>query len=101
MSSGVSVRCSLPNAGLSHKAKIAREYVLLRFWQDCVADRSGRREAILPNTLALPKSVFSYAMTVLDKVEGWTEEKWIGSRLAACMWIYTNCVMVRGPRKKT
>ena len=54
-----------------------------------MADRYGRREAIPPNALGLPKSVFSYAVTVMDKVEGWNEEEWVGSRLAACMWIYT------------
>ena len=51
-----------PNTGLSHKAQNTREYVLRRFGQDCVADKLGRREATLTNTLALPKSVFSYAM---------------------------------------
>ena len=64
-----------PDPGLCHKARNTREYVLLRFWEDCVADRFGRREAILPNTLALPKSVFSCAMTGMDKVEGWNEKK--------------------------
>ena len=47
--------------GLSHKAK-TKEHVLLIFWkdwQDCLADRFGRREAIPPITLELPKSVFS------------------------------------------
>ena len=37
--------------------------------------RFGRREPIPPNTLTLPKSVLSYAMTEMDKVEGWNEEK--------------------------
>ena len=70
--------------------------MLMRFWQDCVADRFGRREAVPPNTLALPKSVFSCAVTVMDKVEGWSEEKWVGSRLAACMWICTKAVLCDG-----
>ena len=79
--------------GLSHKARNTREHVLLRCWQDCVADRFGRREGVPPNTLAPPKSVFSYEMTVMDKVEGWNEEEWAGSRFAACMWIHTKAVL--------
>ena len=85
-----------PDRGLSHRARATREYVLLRFWQDCVADRFGHREVILPNALGLPKSVFACAMTVMDKVEGLNEEEWVGSRLAACMWIYTKAVLCDG-----
>ena len=96
-----------PDPGLSHKAKNTREDVLLRIWQDYVADRFGRREAIPPNALALPKSVFACAMTVMNAVEGWNEEEWVGSRLAVCMWIYTKAVLCDGqgptqenPRRK-
>ena len=46
--------------------------------------------------IAQPKSMFSYALTVMDKVEGWIEEQWVGARLAACMWIYTVCVLCEG-----
>ena len=35
-------------------------------------------------------------MTVTDKVEGWNEKEWAGSRFVACMWIYTNAVMCDG-----
>ena len=35
-------------------------------------------------------------MTVLDKVEGWNEEQWAGSKFAASMWIYTNAVLCDG-----
>ena len=36
------------------------------------------------------KAVFSYAMTVMDKFCGWEDdEKWVGSKIAARMWIYT------------
>ena len=44
------------------------------FWRDHVPDRFGRRDAIPPNALAVPKSVFSCATTVMDKVEGWNEK---------------------------
>ena len=85
-----------PDPGLSHKARNTREHVLVRFWQHCVADRFGRREAIPPNTLALSKSRFSYAMTVMDEVEGWNEEKWVRSRFVACMWNYTKAALCDG-----
>ena len=75
---GVMTDRTWPDPGLSLKARNTRDYVLFRFWQDCVADRFGRREAIPPNALEIPKSVFFCAMTVMDKVEGWTEEKWVG-----------------------
>ena len=47
-----------------------------------MSDRFGRRDEIPPNTLAVPKSVFSYAMTTMDEVDGWSEEKWVGSKFA-------------------
>ena len=85
-----------PYHGLDHKAKKTREYVLQKFWQDYVPDKFGRRDAIPPNALAVPKSVFCYAMTVMDKVEGWNEEQWVGSNFAACTWLYTEVVLYDG-----
>ena len=38
-------------------------------------------------------------MTVMDKVEGWNEEKWVGSYLAACMWINTKAVLCDGRKR--
>ena len=35
-------------------------------------------------------------MTVMDKVEGWNEEKWVGTKFAACMWVYTEAVLCDG-----
>ena len=33
-------------------------------------------------------------MTVMDKIYGWIdEEKWVGSKFTACMWIYTKGVL--------
>ena len=59
--------------GLRYKARITREYVMLILARLC-GGQVGRREPTPPNTLALPKSVFSHKMTVMDKVEGWNEE---------------------------
>ena len=57
-----------------------REYVLRDFW------------ANVPST-----AVFSYAMTFMDKIFGWTDEdKWVGSKITACMWMYTTCVLTEG-----
>ena len=90
---------SWPFHGLEHKAKKTRECVLQGFWQDHVSDKVERRDAIPPSALAVPKSVFSCAMTVMDKVEGRNEEKWVGSKFAACLWVYTKAVLCdgRGP----
>ena len=85
-----------PYHGMDHEAKKKREYVLQKMWQDCVADKFGRRDEIPPNALAEPKSVFSYAMTVMVKVDGWNEEKWVGSKFAACMWIHTKAAQSAG-----
>ena len=38
-------------------------------------------------------------MTVMDKVEGWNEEEWVGSKFAACMWIHTKAVLCDGHRR--
>ena len=40
-----------------------------------VEDRLVRREAIHTHTNAQPKSVFSNAMTVMDKFEEWEDEE--------------------------
>ena len=35
-------------------------------------------------------------MAVMDKVEGWKEEQWVGSFLAASMWMYTKAALCDG-----
>ena len=36
-------------------------------------------------------------MTVMDKISGWEdEERSVGSKFAACMWIYTKRVLTGG-----
>ena len=43
------------------------------------------------------EAVFSYAMTIMDAMYGWEDEqKRVGSKFAACMWIYTQEVLTRG-----
>ena len=38
-------------------------------------------------------------MTVMDKVDGWNEEKWVGSYFAASMWINTKAVFCDGRKR--
>ena len=50
--------------------------------------KNGRRGNIPPYAqapLVVPKATFFFAMTVMDEVEGWTEEEWVGSKFAASM----------------
>ena len=85
-----------PYRGLDHKGFYTRQYVLQKFWQDSVTDKFGRRDEIPPNEMEIPKSVSSCAMTVMDKVEGWNEQQWVGSKFAACMWLYIAAVLCDG-----
>ena len=51
-------------------------------------------DSCLKHANVQPKAVFSYVMTVMDKISGWEdEEKWVGSKFGACMWIYTKRVL--------
>ena len=74
-----------------------RTSVLNRFWRVHILDKYGLRGDMLPyvrRPFAAP-----FAMAVLDKVEGWNEEKLVGSYLAACMWINTKAVLCGGRRR--
>ena len=48
---------------------------------------------------AVPKATFSYAIAVMDKVEGWKEEEWVGSHLAESMWKYTKAALCDGRKR--
>ena len=54
--------------------------VLNKFWRDHISDK-GRRGNIPPYAqaplTAVPQATFSFAMTAMDKVEEWNEEKWV------------------------
>ena len=45
------------------------------------------------------KATFSHAIAVMDKVEGWKDEKWVGSYLAASMWIDTKAGLCDGRKR--
>ena len=57
-----------------------------QFWQTFVEERLGHGGASHTHAHAQPKSVFSYAVAVMDKIEGLEEEEdLLGSRFEACM----------------
>ena len=69
--------------GMNQQAMRTRACVLEKFWRDHMSDTHGRRGDI-PLYARAPRAVlkatFSFAMTVMDKVAGWNEEQWVGSK---------------------
>ena len=63
-----------------------REYLLRAFCVFFVDDRPFHSGSLCWHANVQPKAVFSFAMTVMDKIYKWTaEEKCVGSKFAACM----------------
>ena len=89
-----------PYHGMSPCAMKMRTSVLNKFWKDHISDKYGlggdTSPYVLPPFGAVPKPTFSFAMAVMDKVEGWNTEKWVGSYLAASMWTNTKPVLCDG-----
>ena len=74
-----------------------REYALREFWEIFVDDRPFCRDACFRHANVQSTAVFSNAMTIMDAIYGWEDqEKRVGSKFAACMWIYTKEVLTRG-----
>ena len=93
---------------ISAYARKTRTSVLNMCWQRRISDKNGIWHDMLPYVkkpfrrclhTAVPKETFPDAMTSMDKVGGWNEEKWEGSNLAACMLIYTKAVLSNGRRR--
>ena len=64
--------------GMNDYVLRTRSCVLHKFWRDHISDQNGPRGDIPPNplaALALPQATFSFAMAVMDNVEGWNEEE--------------------------
>ena len=71
-----------------------REYILEEFWDIFVNDGLLGAEALIRHVHVQSEAVFSYAMTMMDKIEGWEEEeRRVGSEFATCMWIYTKKII--------
>ena len=72
------------------RAMQLREYTLKEFWEIFVDDRPFGAESVNGQVNVQSRAVFSYALTLMDKIRGWEdEENWVASKFAACMWIYT------------
>ena len=69
---------------------------LREFLDIFVDDRPFCRDACSKHANVQSKSVFPYAMTIMDEIYGWEDEaKRVGSKFAAWMWIYTKEVLTR------
>ena len=72
-----------PHHGMSAHAMKIMTSVLNKFWKDHMSDKYGLGGDMPPYVrrlfAAVPKATVSFAMTVMDKVEGWSEEKRVGS----------------------
>ena len=81
-----------------------RASVLNKTWRDHISDKYGLGGDTAPYVrrpfAAVPKATFSGAMAVMYKVEGWNEEEWwVGSHLAASIWIYTKAALCDGRKR--
>ena len=73
-----------------------REYALREFWEIFVDDRPFCLDACFRHANVRSKSVFSYAMTIMDEIYGWEdEEKRVGSKFPY-LWICTTEALTRG-----
>ena len=80
--------------GKSAYARKTRPSVLNRYWQKHISDKNGDWHDMAPCVerpygrrlhAAVPKATSSFAMALMDKVGGWNEEQWVGSKFAASM----------------
>ena len=81
---------------LSPKAMQLRKYTLKDLLEIFVDDRPFGTDSTDREINVESKAVFSCAMTLMDKIRGWEDEEcWVGSKFAACMWIYTKEALTR------
>ena len=71
------------------RATQLREYTLKEFWEIFVDYRPFGADSTNKQVNVQSKAVCSHAMILMDEIQGWEdEESWVGSKFAACMWIY-------------
>ena len=71
----------------SPRAMQLREYTLKEFWQIFVDDRPFGTDSTNREVNVQSKAVFSYAMTLMDKIRGWEdEESWVTVHVR-CMYV--------------
>ena len=82
----------------SPRAMQLREYTQKEFGEFFVDDRPfGTDSKQNREVLVQSNAVLSYAITLMVKIRGWEdEESWVGSKFAACMWIYTKEALTGG-----
>ena len=74
-----------------------REYTPREFREIFVDDGPFGADACFRHVNVQSDAVFSYAMTIMDEIHGWKdEEKRVGSKFAARMWIYTEEALTKG-----
>ena len=74
-----------------------REHALREFWEIFVDDRPFCRTPCFRHANVQPEAVFSFPMAIMDAIYRWEhEERRVGSKFAACMWLYTKEVLTRG-----
>ena len=82
---------------IQDRAMQLREYTQKEFREIFVDDRPFGTDSINREANVQSKAVLSNAMTLMDKIRGWEdEESWVGSKFAACMWIYTQEALTGG-----
>ena len=60
-------------------------------------DRLFGADASFRHVNVQSKAVFFYARTIIDEICGWEDaEKRVGSKFAACVWIYTKEALTEG-----
>ena len=92
-----------PYHGMSPYAMKVRASVLNKFWRDHISGKYGLGGDTAPYVrrpfAVVPKATLLHAMAVMDKVEGWKEEEWMGSYFAASMCLYTKDALCDGRKR--
>ena len=61
--------------------------IVLRQFSLCFVYERSDLESATQTKATQTKAEFSSAIAMMDKIGGWVEENWVGSRFAASMWI--------------
>ena len=59
----------------SKNVAVKKKYLFREFWVIFVHDRSFHSDSLYWHANVQSKAVFFYAITVMDKIHGWIEEK--------------------------
>ena len=89
---GIGDGSSLDRFGMESEIAAVKKARIEGYWEFIlVDDRLFYRDSYCTHANVQPKAVFSYDMTAMDKISGWEdEERWVESKFATCMRIYTS-----------